>query len=61
MLKASWNEIDMNSLTWTIPANRMKTDKVHEVPISSGMLDILNEAKEKINSDDLIFSSDQSG
>ncbi|MDB3914742.1 integrase arm-type DNA-binding domain-containing protein [Alphaproteobacteria bacterium] len=61
VLKASWNEIDMNSLTWTIPANRMKTDKVHEVPISSGMLDILNEAKEKINSDDLIFSSDQSG
>ena len=51
----------MKNLIWTIPANRMKTDKAHEVPISSGMLDILKEAKEKIDSTDFVFSSDQSG
>ncbi|OUU00106.1 MAG: integrase, partial [Betaproteobacteria bacterium TMED41] len=39
----------------------MKTDKAHEVPISSGMLDILKEAKKKIDSTDFVFSSDQSG
>ena len=60
-LRASWDEIDMKTLIWTIPANRMKTDKAHEVPISSGMLDILKEAKEKIDSTDFIFSSEQSG
>jgi integrase len=61
VLRASWDEIDMKTLIWTIPASRMKTDKAHEVPISSGMLDILKEAKEKISSPDFIFSSDQSG
>ena len=36
----------------------MKTDKAHEVPISSGMLDILKEAKEKIDSTDLSKSTE---
>jgi len=51
----------MERLVWSIPAHRMKSDKIHEVPISSGMQAILKEAKEKINSSELIFSSTQSG
>ena len=61
VLRASWDEIDMQNLMWTIPAKRMKTGKIHEVPISSGMKDILKDAKDKIGSPDYIFSSDQSG
>ncbi len=61
VLRASWDEIDMQNLIWTIPAKRMKTEKIHEVPISSGMKDILKDAKDKIDSPDYIFSSDQSG
>ena len=61
VLRASWDEIDMQNLIWTIPAKRMKTGKIHEVPISSGMKDILKDAKDKIGSPDYIFSSDQSG
>ena len=61
VLRASWDEIDMQNLIWTIPAKRMKTGKIHEVPISSGMKDILKDAKDKIDSPDYIFSSDQSG
>ena len=57
VLNASWNEIDMEKLIWAIPAERMKTDKIHEVPISKGMLNILNEAKENSPSTKLIFSS----
>ena len=57
VLNASWNEIDMEKLIWAIPAERMKTDKIHEVPISKGMLKILNEAKEKSPSTKFIFSS----
>jgi len=61
VLNASWNEIDMDRMIWTIPAKRMKTDKIHEVPISSGMLYILQEAREKLGSTDLIFTSNQTG
>ncbi len=61
VLRASWDEIDMQNLIWTIPAKRMKTGKIHEVPISSGMKDVLKDAKDKIGSPDYIFSSDQSG
>ena len=61
VLRASWDEIDMQNLIWTIPAKRMKTGKIHEVPISSGMKDVLKDAKDKIGSPYFIFSSDQSG
>ena len=61
VLRASWDEIDMQNLIWTIPAKRMKTGKIHEVPISSGMKEVLKDAKDKIDSPDYIFSSDQSG
>ena len=39
----------------------LKHGEIHEVPISSGMKDILKDAKDKIGSPDYIFSSDQSG
>ncbi len=61
VLRASWDEIDIQNLIWTIPAKRMKTGKIHEVPISSGMKDVLKDAKDKIGSPDFIFCSDQSG
>ncbi len=31
---ARWSEFDLNSKAWTIPAERMKADKEHEVPLS---------------------------
>ena len=42
---ATWSEIDMETKTWTIPGNRMKTGKPHRVPLSSRCLTILQEAK----------------
>jgi integrase len=39
---ATWNEIDVNDKTWTIPASRMKAGKAHIIPLSSGCISILS-------------------
>jgi len=33
--EADWSEIDRSAWTWTVPADRMKTNKPHTVPLSS--------------------------
>lgn len=38
---ATWDEIDLGSRTWTIPASRMKAGKEHRVPLSARALEIL--------------------
>ncbi len=43
---ATWPEVDLESATWTVPAERMKARREHRVPLSSRCLDILSQAKE---------------
>jgi integrase len=38
---ATWPEIDMSGKVWTIPADRMKAERDHRVPLSSRALEIL--------------------
>jgi integrase len=38
---ARWDEIDLKSRTWTIPAARMKPGVDHAVPLSEGVVSIL--------------------
>jgi integrase len=38
---ARWPEIDFESATWTVPAERMKARKEHKVPLSEQALDLL--------------------
>lgn len=40
-LNARWDEIDMENCLWTIPAERMKAEKEHRVPLSSAAMEIL--------------------
>ena len=40
-LGATWNEIDLDASTWTVPASRMKMGKVHDVPLSDAAVAIL--------------------
>ena len=40
-----WNEIDFESNTWNIPAERMKMDYPHIVPLSRQVVEILEEIK----------------
>lgn len=38
---ATWAEIDEKAGVWTIPADRMKADKEHRVPLSPAAMDLL--------------------
>jgi integrase len=38
---AHWNEIDLDSATWTVPAGRMKGKKEHRVPLAAAAVDLL--------------------
>jgi integrase len=44
---ATWEEIDFDKACWVIPANRMKARRIHRVPLTAGMLSILNKLKPK--------------
>jgi integrase len=40
-LGMTWDEVDLDSATWTVPAARMKGGKEHRVPLSDSALAIL--------------------
>ena len=44
---ATWDEIDFETATWTIPAERMKAGRMHRVPLSDRAVEILREAQDK--------------
>jgi|TARA_R110002049_G_scaffold3488_1_gene26088 integrase len=52
---ATFTEIDFESGTWTIPADRMKADKEHVVPLSARAVQIL-EAMRQRSTSDLVFA-----
>ena len=54
---ATWDEIDLDAATWTIPAERMKNGLQHRVPLSRGALDVLRKAKELEDGTGLVFPS----
>jgi integrase len=52
---ARWQEIDLTSKTWVIPANRMKAGKEHRVPLCDRAIQILNSMKSNRNPNEFIF------
>ena len=54
---ATWDEIDFETATWTIPAERMKAGRMHRVPLSARALEILREAQEARAASNLVFPS----
>ena len=54
---ATWDEMDLDSLTWTIPAKRMKQDREHRVPLSKAAVTILTRAKAYSHGKGLVFPS----
>jgi integrase len=51
---AQWQEVDVNSKVWTVPANRMKGGRQHRVPLSKRALDVLAVA-ERARVSDYVF------
>lgn len=70
---AIWDEIDFgasghanpavsaNPATWTIPAERMKMDKEHKIPLCARAVAILHEAKAISDGSDLVFAGTKLG
>jgi integrase len=46
-LYAPWEEIDLTARVWTIPADRMKADQEHRVPLSDAAMEVLTEASRR--------------
>ncbi|WP_411817230.1 tyrosine-type recombinase/integrase [Hyphococcus sp. DH-69] len=61
VLLAEWSEIDLDGKLWTIPAERMKMGEMHQVPLSSRSVAILEEAKELFGDGSLIFPGRRRG
>ena len=55
--QARWDEVDLESATWTVPAERMKAGREHRVPLSDAALAVLAEAQEIADGSGLIFPS----
>ena len=51
----TWNEVDLQEATWTVPGERMKAGKPHRVPLSRGALVILEEVRSLSDGIGLVF------
>ena len=54
---ATWDEIDLEGATWTIPGSRMKAGQEHRVPLSDQALDVLLLAHQLEDGSGLCFPS----
>jgi integrase len=53
---ATWAEIDFEAELWTVPAERMKAEREHVVPLSGPALRILRRCKElRVGDEPLVF------
>ena len=57
----TWDEVDLKTATWTVPADRMKAGKLHRVPLSRRALAILGDAHSLNKGEGLIFPGPRSG
>jgi integrase len=51
---ATWNEINFADRVWTVPAERMKADKEHRIPLPDAALAVLK-AMQTIRQSDYVF------
>ena len=54
---AKWDEFDFKKEIWTIPVDRMKTGKIHKVPLTEPIKDVLNRLHTFTGDTDYVFFS----
>jgi integrase len=59
--RASWSEFDLDQALWTIPAERSKNGKEHEVPLAIYALDLLAELRNLHDNERWLFPSHHKG
>ena len=52
---AEWKDIDLDQAIWRIPAEKMKMNEEHIVPLSNQAIELLGKVKELSGSYDLVF------
>lgn len=57
---ATWDEFDLDTAVWTIPASRYKTDTEFRVPLSRRAVELLAKAR-SANNTELVFPSPVTG
>ncbi|MDQ7776314.1 MAG: integrase arm-type DNA-binding domain-containing protein [Paracoccus aminovorans] len=57
---ARWDEIDMAKAMWIVPADRMKMDREHRVPLSDAAVNLLN-AIPQLEDSPLVFPAARGG
>ena len=60
VLRARWEEFDLDRAVWTIPANRMKAGREHRVPLSKRALKIV-QAMDEDHGNDFVFGGQKTG
>ena len=58
---ARWSEIDMDAMTWTIPADRTKTGAEHVVTLSRMAIEVLERASQYMVTSGLVFVAARGG
>lgn len=62
VLGSRWGEIDMKSCLWTIPAERMKSQRQHRVPLAAEATKLLGALRPKdVDDTDFVFPNQRSG
>lgn len=58
---ARWDEFDLKAKLWTIPAERMKAESEHVVPLTARAIEIVKRARQSAPPEsDLVFASNRS-
>lgn len=58
----TWGEVDLEERIWTVPADRMKADVLHQVPLSDAAIAVLNRMKEDgLKATDFVFPAPRGG
>ena len=54
---ATWDEVDLAAALWTVPAERMKAQREHRVPLSGRAVEVLEAARDYADGSGLLFPS----
>jgi integrase len=58
---ARWDEVDLETKVWTVPASRMKGGREHRVPLSDRAMAILEEMAKLKRDDGVVFPGQKRG
>ena len=61
MREATWTEIDLKAVIWTIPPERMKAGQEYRVPLTARMVAILKEVKPLAGKGNYVFPGGKEG